>query len=335
MSTITPFIFAILPLVAITAPVLQNITILVPEGTSNHGDPHILCVPIHSWGIAVFFATNYIAHSATVKGLPGQPILPTILDIVFALLFPVSGLIRGLNAIFQAAVFQKTALETAVQAGAVCEIVRTTFWRPMSGDVIKDMQITRPLDVSPASGRDHSQLPATELAQEPREIVDIELDNVIPEEPVVQGQTAVGNDQDILEVEHHQVPQGRPTVVANVKYFNDIIIHEYPLFSPANGWWALTGRKVHGRCVLPDGYGLEVVPNYEKIEPLDRGVDESAAPLPVDETQGWRYMIGTIFDMVLSSHQEMLRLQRRNRLEGPEAMAKVRTGVLGKPFKAD
>jgi hypothetical protein len=152
MPTIAIFVLAILPLAVSAAPVLQNITITVPEGTSNNGDPHLLCIPARSWDMLVFIATNYIAHSATVKALPGEPAIPTFLTVLLALLFPVTGVIRGLDAIFQAAVFQKTPLDTAVRAGAVCEVVRTSFWRPETGDLVKNIVISPSVEVPAAAG---------------------------------------------------------------------------------------------------------------------------------------------------------------------------------------
>src|SRR2546423_328016 len=54
---------------------LENITITVPNGTTDHGDPHLLCLPAKWSDIALFFFGNYLAHAATVKSLPGEPAL--------------------------------------------------------------------------------------------------------------------------------------------------------------------------------------------------------------------------------------------------------------------
>ena len=233
-------------------------------------------------------------HSATVKELPGQPLIPTFLDLVFALLFPVSGVIRGLNEIFQAAAFQNTPLEIAVRAGAVCEVVRTTYWRPETGDVVKNMKTTG----VPLASLDCPQDPKIEPAQESPGVVDIELDNVISEERVPPTQSAVGHDQ-------RQSPKKTSTsdayVIAKIESSISITFHEYPQFSPASSWSALTGRKIHGYCVLPIGYGLAIVPKNAIIEPLNRtgSAHGLAGPPLEDKTQWWRDIIGGYLSLSL------------------------------------
>jgi hypothetical protein len=48
-----------------------NITISVPAGTSEHGNPNLLCTPTKWLDILTFFLANYFAHAATVKAPPG------------------------------------------------------------------------------------------------------------------------------------------------------------------------------------------------------------------------------------------------------------------------
>ncbi len=69
---------------------LQNITITVPIGTTNHSDPRLLCTPTKWTDIVVFFLGNYVAHAATVKSLPGEPMLSVLFAGSAALLFPTS-----------------------------------------------------------------------------------------------------------------------------------------------------------------------------------------------------------------------------------------------------
>src|SRR2546429_9111725 len=69
-------------------PTLKNITITAPDGTSNHGDPRLLCTPTRWSDIMIFFLGNYVAHAATVKPLPGEPTLHLLFNQLFALLFP-------------------------------------------------------------------------------------------------------------------------------------------------------------------------------------------------------------------------------------------------------
>lgn len=125
------------------SPSLQNITITAPNGTSDHGDPHLLCTPSTWTDIAIFFLAHFVSHAATVKSLPGEPMAATWLAELTALLLPVSGIVRGINAIYSRAVFGKTPLETAARAGALCTVVRSDKWEPKPGDKIK-IPIIRP-----------------------------------------------------------------------------------------------------------------------------------------------------------------------------------------------
>ncbi|THW38347.1 hypothetical protein D6D21_07831 [Aureobasidium pullulans] len=115
---------------------LTNITILVPNGTTQHGNERLLCLPITSnyWpsisAVIVFFAANYLAHAATVKSSPGDATLVQACNAILALMFPMSGLLRALNAIFRYSRSAKTCLEKACNAGALCMVVRDRHWQP-------------------------------------------------------------------------------------------------------------------------------------------------------------------------------------------------------------
>jgi hypothetical protein len=81
----------------------MNITITVPSGTTNHGDPNLLCTPTKWTDIILFYTVNYIAHAVTVKSIPGEQKYDSAFLILSALLYPYSGLLRGLEAIFRRA----------------------------------------------------------------------------------------------------------------------------------------------------------------------------------------------------------------------------------------
>jgi len=116
----------------------ENITITVPDGTTNHGDPHVLCTPTAWTDIASFFLANFVAHAATVKSKPGEPILPTIIALLAALLFPTSGVLRRFAAIWQSAIFGRNSLEKAARSGGAlygCQVflMGTTVRGPRTG----------------------------------------------------------------------------------------------------------------------------------------------------------------------------------------------------------
>jgi hypothetical protein len=126
-----------------SAAVLKNYTITVPEGASDHNDPNLLCTPSGWQDIIIFYLGNYIAHVATILSLPGESRSSKIRVSVAALLFPVSGLLRGLITILTYASFGKTDLQRAARAGALCMVVRNQDWRPEPGDTVADAYLER------------------------------------------------------------------------------------------------------------------------------------------------------------------------------------------------
>jgi hypothetical protein len=65
-----------------------------------------------------------VAHVVTVKPTPGESPVSSAISILFALIFPTSGLLRGMRAIFSGAIFAKTDLEKAARAGALYTVHR-------------------------------------------------------------------------------------------------------------------------------------------------------------------------------------------------------------------
>lgn len=125
-----------------------NTTKTTSSRAPNDGGPNLLCVPTRWTDIASFFIGNYFAHAATVKFHPGESSLSANFALLFALLLPTSGLVRGLNGVLRHARFRKTGFcratfrrsdQTAAAAGALCMVVRTKSWRPQTRDEIFDV----------------------------------------------------------------------------------------------------------------------------------------------------------------------------------------------------
>ncbi|KAI1745716.1 hypothetical protein F4680DRAFT_403065 [Xylaria scruposa] len=124
------------------APILlntDNVTIVAPYGTSQHGHDNLLCVPTLWTTIVRFFVTNYVAHAFTLWSKPGEKTLEKVFASILALLFPVSGLARGVDAIWRHAAFHtgtslirnllgfvsnKYEIDKAAKAGALCILAR-------------------------------------------------------------------------------------------------------------------------------------------------------------------------------------------------------------------
>ncbi|TGO44779.1 hypothetical protein BCON_0465g00040 [Botryotinia convoluta] len=148
---------------------LTNITIKVPNSTTQHGNEHILCLPItkNYWpsvaAVIIFFATNYLAHAATVKSSPGDDSLLQGCNALLALFFPMSGLLRALNAIVRLPILARNELEKACRAGALCMVVRAPHWRPKPGQkfsvgvVLEDDRDVENTDPEGEFGHDSSQ----------------------------------------------------------------------------------------------------------------------------------------------------------------------------------
>lgn len=121
-------------------PTLVNITISVPNGTVTHDDGHVLCVYGSSWRatlyITTFFLVNYAAHAATIKSNPGDRTSVTVCNMVLALFFPVSGLMRALNGIVRFGRRGGSDLEKTCRAGALCMVVRVNGWLPANGQTL-------------------------------------------------------------------------------------------------------------------------------------------------------------------------------------------------------
>lgn len=128
---------------------LKNITIQVPLDVRQHSSSHILCIRGPPWKdallVVTYFATNYIAHAATVKSTPGEGAISMAFNTFMALCFPMFGLLRALNAIARGARFGGSELRNACRAGALCMVVRGLEWRPEPGDTLGAVLVEEPV----------------------------------------------------------------------------------------------------------------------------------------------------------------------------------------------
>lgn len=120
----------------VTAYVLKNITLSLPEGTSDHGSPGLLCTPTTWKDVVSFYLFNYIAHTATVMLKPGERSIDFAVTVIGSLFFPAIGLHRGVEALLSAAMLNRCDLTRAARAGALCMLVRSPDWRPAEGEEV-------------------------------------------------------------------------------------------------------------------------------------------------------------------------------------------------------
>jgi hypothetical protein len=104
---------------------------------SGPQEPRALeCVEAQWYHILLFFLVNYALHAMTVTSVPGEKFHSALLYNLGALLLPLSGAVRGIDAIRRGALFGATQLEQAQRAGALCVVARDYGWRPKEGEVI-------------------------------------------------------------------------------------------------------------------------------------------------------------------------------------------------------
>lgn len=108
----------------------MNLTFTVPEGSTNHGNPNLLCTPAKWYDLIIFFFANYLAHAASVIIEPGQSLSSSGLSVLLTLILPGTGVVRAVRAIFRhAATETKNPLKRAARAGALCVVLK----RPKNG----------------------------------------------------------------------------------------------------------------------------------------------------------------------------------------------------------
>lgn len=101
-----------------------NVTITVPEGSSNHGTPNLICIPTQWYNLIVFFGLNYIAHAFTLVTPPGATYREQLRCSLYALTCPGSGIIRCLRWIIAFAAWESDPLAKAAKVGALCMVLK-------------------------------------------------------------------------------------------------------------------------------------------------------------------------------------------------------------------
>jgi len=113
----------------------SNETVTAPLTTcANHGDPTLCCRSAKWTDLVVFYLGNYVAHAATTRLAPGQDLFDSLFTILGALLYPLSGLGRGIQAVYSRAIFAETELQAAARAGALFMIMEAEYMKTSWAD---------------------------------------------------------------------------------------------------------------------------------------------------------------------------------------------------------
>ena len=245
----------------------QNDTLIVPNGTHNQGNPKLLCTPTQWNDIAAFFLANFVTHAATVKSVPGESAIASFWRVVFALLFPASGIITALSAIYHGAVFADTPLQTATRARALCMVVRTAEWKPRDGDVVECHGVW----VTDKFRDAVKDKPGFESLQRVKtDVMNSWLVGII--NFLNHGDTS--GLKDIWKNSRHPTKEKHSAIPAlELSKSDDGTMNSIsPCFMPSKSVWDSDGRKVHGICRLPEGYALRIVSAEAQV--LEIGEEE-------------------------------------------------------------
>ena len=208
--------------------------------------------------MATFILANFVAHAATVKTRPGEPAVSVFIALVCALFFPGFGTARGLDAIFRHAITGKSALQKAKQAGALCQVVRTSNWKPRSGDIVQDVRVIK----NTSMDEWRSKTSGLELSD------DLQLDDV---------SEARGQVSDRTENTAHGVPDTVDTHNSLTIELPSRIVHVDDFYLRSLMFEPSIHTKIHGICRLPHGFALAPVGITATIAELDevRNYEES------------------------------------------------------------
>ncbi|MCJ1331009.1 hypothetical protein MMC10_007696 [Thelotrema lepadinum] len=132
----------------------ENITFTAPSGSTNHGNPNLICLPTQWYDVIVFFLTNYFAHAASIIVDPGADLHKNIAVILSALVLPGSGYVRAVLAIRDHAATEiNNPLRRAARAGALCMVLRTPKEKGRVKHIIKDQRRRRDKEQESRKGR--------------------------------------------------------------------------------------------------------------------------------------------------------------------------------------
>lgn len=102
---------------------MKDLTVSVPDGTIDHGVENLICVPPRGYDLIVFFCVNYLAHVFTAIHPPGATFRERLINALYVMFVPGSGITRALRSIICHA-RRYSGLESAARAGALCMVLR-------------------------------------------------------------------------------------------------------------------------------------------------------------------------------------------------------------------
>jgi len=220
-------------------------------GYSHHGDCRLLCRPATWKDILLFYLVNYFAHAGTIITLPGQSVASSLSFTLGALLFPGGGVIRAMTIIGICPKLAPTPLQTAARAGALCAIVHRF-------------------------GEEECHCEEASTGNHRSEEIDLHQQNT-PGNQAADGRAEKAKARSVMtppntsmdrerigQSAHHLTPlcikAGRSNTSPSIAW--KTICSQPTLAEPAS----IRSTKIHGRCCLPEGFDLMIVPPTATFE---------------------------------------------------------------------
>lgn len=264
-------------------------------GYTHHGDCNLLCGPASWIDLVKFYVGNYVAHAVTTISSPGQSSAMTILKIFGALFFPGAGVSQGILALSSGAIFAPTDLQMAARAGALCAVVKTpdrppgprsflnsllgyylsfSDWGIKLGRQLLSFQkpVRRRKSLSNQEPLDQDRM-LRRFEAGPRGAEDIARKNLQVDHDPEMGSSSV--EKDVPETYILRPKQGiyNMSFQSASKSSSRFIEGELTVLLEITEPSRFNAIKIHGRCQLPEGYDLVVVPadaTFEHDEPEEK-----------------------------------------------------------------
>lgn len=211
--------------------------------------------------------------------------------ILTALMFPTSGVTRGLRAIFQHSIWSKTPLQKACRSGALCVVVRTEDWKPRDGEIVKGVwlqegssgeqqtskaTVTLSQKNNEKEATSHSETEARAffrlLTQDPlalktqtAESHTATLQTVPQVEDNTDGPVGISGTSGHPDESSRSITEEKSSRVLPKCGVWNIGKGRSTPFLPATHGFHKRSRVVHGTCHLPPGYALSVLRSGTKI----------------------------------------------------------------------
>ena len=259
----------------------ENITVSIPQNSTNHGNSQLVCTPSKWTDVVEFFILYFVMPAATVKSLPGQSIFGGLSAMCAALLFPTASVTTGIDAVLRCAALQSSPLLKAHEAGALCEVVRADDWEPQHGDYVRGLRDIRSILRDIRSNKN--------IRQQSLRLGAITW----PKEDVANDQQASdwlkgkGREVDCVENQEHTA-ESLALNTARTTHARLALHRPIRSLSVSTSIWRIdrsrkhlrfklhdenllaTGRLVYGVCRLPPGFELSIVdPNSTLSELKD------------------------------------------------------------------